>query len=61
MKIKINEKVSYRAKNLFVNFVDTVLLGKRKAFKPKMFWETISHADRDLDRARLMLFELLLE
>ncbi|MEZ9546417.1 MULTISPECIES: hypothetical protein [Vibrio] len=49
VKIKINEKVSYRAKNLFVNFADAVPLEDSKAFKPKMFWRTISHADKDFD------------
>jgi len=49
VKIKIKDKVSYRAKNLFVNFADAVPLEDNKAFKPKMFWGTISHADRDFD------------
>lgn len=49
VKIAISEKVSYRAKNLFVNFADAVPLEDSKAFKPKMFWGTISHADKDFD------------
>lgn len=47
--ITIDEKYSYKAKNLFVNFADTEPADNPKDARPKMFWGTISHSDADME------------
>ncbi|WP_394166292.1 hypothetical protein [Photobacterium piscicola] len=47
--ITIDEKYSYKAKNLFVNFADIEPADTSKDARPKMFWGTISHSDADME------------
>ncbi|EFP95654.1 hypothetical protein [Vibrio caribbeanicus] len=47
--ITIDEKYSYKAKNLFVNFADAEPADSPKDARPKMFWGTISHSDADME------------
>ncbi|HIF9498094.1 TPA: hypothetical protein ACX6SJ_002544 [Photobacterium damselae] len=47
--ITIDEKYSYKAKNLFVNFADAEPADSSNNARPKMFWGTISHSDADME------------
>ncbi|MCK8073976.1 hypothetical protein [Vibrio sp. 1CM23M] len=47
--ITIDERYPYKAKNLFVNFVDAEAADSPKEAKPKMYWGTISHSDKNLE------------
>ncbi|MCG9729167.1 hypothetical protein L1D44_04825 [Shewanella sp. Isolate13] len=49
MIIAIDEKYTYKAKNLFVNFADAEPADNPKDARPKMFWGTISHSDTDME------------
>nr|WP_075518804.1 hypothetical protein [Moritella viscosa]SHO01334.1 Putative uncharacterized protein [Moritella viscosa] len=47
--ITIDGKYPYKAKNLFVNFSDAKPADNSKDARPKMYWGTISHSDKELE------------
>ncbi|PKG77867.1 hypothetical protein CXF80_05805 [Shewanella sp. Actino-trap-3] len=47
--IELDAGYTFKAKNLFVNFADAEPSDSVKQAKPKMYWGTISHLDKDLD------------
>ena len=47
--IELDAGYQFKAKNLFVNFVDAEPSTNVKRAKPKMYWGTISHVDKDLE------------
>ncbi|AZG73670.1 hypothetical protein [Shewanella livingstonensis] len=47
--IELDVGYTFKAKNLFVNFADAEPCDSVKQAKPKMYWGTISHLDKELD------------
>ncbi|WP_392342730.1 hypothetical protein [uncultured Shewanella sp.] len=47
--IELDTGYKFKAKNLFVNFAEAEPSDNAKQAKPKMYWGTISHLDKELD------------
>ncbi|MBB1380480.1 hypothetical protein WNY81_02930 [Shewanella frigidimarina] len=47
--IELDTGYKFKAKNLFVNFAEAEPSANAKEAKPKMYWGTISHLDKELD------------
>ncbi|MBB1440908.1 hypothetical protein H5202_20055, partial [Shewanella sp. SG41-4] len=47
--IELDSGYKFKAKNLFVNFAEAEPSANAKEAKPKMYWGTISHVDKELD------------
>jgi len=47
--IELDSGYKFKAKNLFVNFAEAEPSANAKEAKPKMYWGTISHVDKELN------------